>query len=109
MYQDNVSHTSSGGLQGGGPSRGGSRPRRTHSTCAGSDNSCEERYVSRRELRALFPVSDMTIWRWQHDPEVAFPAPIKLSNNGRNFWWLPALRDWEQRRRNPVDPSGRAP
>jgi predicted DNA-binding transcriptional regulator AlpA len=59
----------------------------------------DARYIARRELRALFPVSDMTIWRWQHDPQVGFPAPIKLSNNGRNYWWLPAIRDWECRRR----------
>jgi predicted DNA-binding transcriptional regulator AlpA len=51
----------------------------------------------------------MTIWRWQHDPQIAFPAPVKLGINGRNFWWLPAIRDWEQRRRNPVSPSRSAP
>ena len=72
-------------------------------------NPARERYITRRELRALFPVSDMTIWRWQHDPEVAFPAPVKLNNNGRNYWWFPAICDWEQRRRNAVDPNGRKP
>ncbi len=56
-----------------------------------------QRYVSRRELRRLFPVSDMTIWRWMGDPEVAFPRPIKFGN-GRNFWWLPEIIDWERRR-----------
>jgi predicted DNA-binding transcriptional regulator AlpA len=101
MYQDNLSRTAPSGLQGDGPSRGGSpalQPLRTHSMRDGRDNSCEERYISRRELRQLFPVSDMTIWRWQHDPHVAFPVPVKLGNNGRNFWWLPAIRDWERRR-----------
>ena len=57
-----------------------------------------ERYVGRRELRALFPVSDMTIWRWMRNPEVAFPAPVKLARNGRNFWWLPKILEWENRR-----------
>jgi len=70
---------------------------------------CDARYIGRRELRQLFPVSDMTIWRWQHDPQIAFPAPTRLSSNGRNYWWFPAIRDWEQRRRTVVDPSGRAP
>ena len=37
----------------------------------------EGRYVSRRELRSLFPVSDMTIFRWTNDPEVGFPKPVK--------------------------------
>jgi predicted DNA-binding transcriptional regulator AlpA len=58
----------------------------------------QQRYLSRRELRKLFPVSDMTIWRWQRDPHVAFPRPVKLGRNGRNFWWLPAILDWERRR-----------
>jgi predicted DNA-binding transcriptional regulator AlpA len=59
----------------------------------------EQRYVSRREVRQIFPVSDMTIWRWQRDPQVAFPAPVKLGRNGRNFWWLPAILDWDAKRR----------
>jgi predicted DNA-binding transcriptional regulator AlpA len=69
----------------------------------------EERYISRRELRQLLPVSDMTIWRWQHDPQIAFPAPVKPGINGRNFWWLPAIRYWEQGRRTVVEPNGSAP
>jgi predicted DNA-binding transcriptional regulator AlpA len=58
----------------------------------------EQRYVSRCELRKLLPVSDMTIWRWQRDPQVAFPAPVKLGRNGRNFWWLPAILEWQRSR-----------
>ena len=65
----------------------------------------EKRYISRRELRAHFPVSDMTIWRWMHDPEVAFPRPHKLGRNGRNFWWLPEILEWERSR---VGNAGRA-
>jgi predicted DNA-binding transcriptional regulator AlpA len=70
-----------------------------HGTNSEQSDAVANRYISRRELRALFPVSDMTIWRWQHDLRVGFPAPIKLGNNGRNYWWLPAVRDWECRRR----------
>jgi predicted DNA-binding transcriptional regulator AlpA len=76
--------------------------------CGGRNNPCEERYISRWELRQLFPVSDMTIWRWQHDPQIAFPAPVKLGINGRNFWWFPAIRDWERRRRE-LTPAGANP
>jgi predicted DNA-binding transcriptional regulator AlpA len=63
------------------------------------DRLNEQRYVSRRELRKLFPVSDMTIWRWQRDPQVAFPVPVKLGRNGRNFWWFPAILAWDAKRR----------
>jgi predicted DNA-binding transcriptional regulator AlpA len=65
-----------------------------------------ERYLSRRELRALFPVSDMTIWRWTQDPQIAFPKPVKLGRNGRNFWWLPEILKWERRRAAPRSVKG---
>jgi predicted DNA-binding transcriptional regulator AlpA len=88
-------------------------PETGHLASRGRENSPtgrdDARYIGRHELRALIPVSDMTIWRWQHDPQVAFPAPTKLGNNGRNYWWLPAVRDWEQRRRNPGGPRRNAP
>jgi hypothetical protein len=79
--------------------RGPNPPHRNIVPAAG-DRPTGQRYISRRELRALFPVSDMTIFRWTRDPEVAFPAPVKLSPNGRNFWWLPAVRDWDHKRRS---------
>ena len=81
------------------------RPRRSKAmqSLAGHNSKqydeATERYLSRRELRALFPVSDMTIWRWMHDPDVGFPAPGKLARNGRNFWWLPEILAWEAKRR----------
>jgi predicted DNA-binding transcriptional regulator AlpA len=58
----------------------------------------DDRYLCRRELRELIPASDMTIWRWQRDPEVAFPTPVKLGRNGRNYWSYQAVRDWIRRR-----------
>ena len=62
----------------------------------------DDRYINREQLRALIPASDMTLWRWQRDPSVAFPAPVKLGADGRNYWWLPKIRAWmrgrEQRR-----------
>ena len=52
----------------------------------------EDRYINREQLRELIPTSDMTIARWQRD--IGFPAPVKLGNDGRNYWWLPAIRAW---------------
>jgi predicted DNA-binding transcriptional regulator AlpA len=57
----------------------------------------EDRYINREELRAVIPASDMTIWRWQRDSEIAFPVPVKLGDNGRNYWWLPDVRAWMRR------------
>jgi predicted DNA-binding transcriptional regulator AlpA len=60
--------------------------------------AAENRYINRGQLRELIPASDMTLWRWQKDPEIAFPKPVKLGANGRNFWWLPTIRAWLRRR-----------
>jgi predicted DNA-binding transcriptional regulator AlpA len=58
----------------------------------------DERYIGIGELRELFPVSDMTFWRWQRNPSVGFPQPVKLGANGRNYWWLPAIKEWQAQR-----------
>jgi predicted DNA-binding transcriptional regulator AlpA len=60
--------------------------------------SPEERYINRAQLRTLIPASDMTVWRWQKNPKVAFPAPVKLGEDGRNYWWLPTVRAWMRAR-----------
>lgn len=58
----------------------------------------EDRYINREQLRALIPASDMTVWRWQRNSEIAFPVPVKLGGDGRNYWWLPDVRAWMRRR-----------
>jgi predicted DNA-binding transcriptional regulator AlpA len=58
----------------------------------------EDRYINRAQLRTLIPASDMTLWRWQRNPKVAFPAPVKLGADGRNYWWLPTVRAWMRTR-----------
>jgi predicted DNA-binding transcriptional regulator AlpA len=58
----------------------------------------DDRYINRGQLRALIPASDMTLWRWQRNPKVAFPAPVKLGADGRNYWWLPTVRAWMRTR-----------
>lgn len=53
-----------------------------------------EKFISGPELRKrLGDVSDMTLWRWQHDAGLNFPKPIKIRR--RNYyrevdvaaWW----------------------
>jgi predicted DNA-binding transcriptional regulator AlpA len=59
----------------------------------------EQRYVNRAQLREIYPTSDMTLWRWSRNSSVAFPPPVKLGADGRNYRWLPDLRAWDRRRR----------
>jgi predicted DNA-binding transcriptional regulator AlpA len=58
----------------------------------------EERYVNSKQLREIIPASAMTLWRWQRDLNIAFPAPVKLGANGRNYWWLPKVHEWMRER-----------
>jgi predicted DNA-binding transcriptional regulator AlpA len=69
----------------------------------------EDRYINREQLRALIPASDMTLWRWERNPKVAFPSPVKLGDDGRNYWWLPAIQSWMRQRQEHSNqsPAGR--
>jgi predicted DNA-binding transcriptional regulator AlpA len=68
----------------------------------------EERYVNSKQLREIIPASVMTLWRWQRDPEISFPAPVKLGADGRNYWWLPKVHAWMREREKRRAPFRRA-
>jgi predicted DNA-binding transcriptional regulator AlpA len=46
--------------------------------------------LTRRLLRRMVPVSDMTIWRWERDGQF----PKHLSIHGRNYWLLSEVALW---------------
>ena len=64
--------------------------------------------VNSRQLRQMIPVCDMTIRRWEKDPQIGFPQRIKL-NGGHCFWRLSAVKLWinrrDQSRATPVAPD----
>jgi len=61
--------------------------------------------VTAKLLKArLGGISDMTIWRWLHDPKLGFPAPVVI--NKRRFWYLGDIVDFEARHRSNT--SGKA-
>ncbi len=69
-------------------------------------------YINADQLKLMFPISDMTLWRWQGDPRVNFPVAVKLGAAGRNYWWLPDLVEWRRAReavatveREPIGPQ----
>ena len=55
----------------------------------------EERLVSRRLIRKLVPVSDMTIWRWERDN--SFPRHLTI--HGRNYWLYTEVEEWMAKQR----------
>ncbi|TXN27149.1 transcriptional regulator [Methylobacterium sp. WL19] len=42
-----------------------------------------------------YGVSDMTLWRWENDPALGFPKPIRI--NGRRYWRIADLQAFEAR------------
>ena len=60
---------------------------------ASEEVSGDDILVNSRQLRQILPVCDMTIRRWEKDPEIGFPPRIKL-NGGHVFWKLGAVRAW---------------
>lgn len=57
------------------------------------DNPAAEQYLPAAKVRERYGVSDMSIWRWLHDPALGFPTPTVI--NKRRYWALSQLRAWE--------------
>lgn len=63
----------------------------------------KEAHLTSKQLRAHFGgVSDMCLWRWQHDPELKFPEPMRI--NGRRYWKVADIEAW-QAAQNEATPS----
>lgn len=62
----------------------------THSTLLTPSFHNDERLLSRKLLRQLVTVSDMTIWRWER----AGIFPRHFTINSRNYWLLSEVKDW---------------
>lgn len=54
--------------------------------------TADDPLLSSRMVRACFNVTDMTIWRWQQDPKVGFPPPIKIGD--RSYWKSSTIEAW---------------
>jgi hypothetical protein len=70
----------------------------------------DETLVTAAGVRKMFgDKSDMTLWRWQHDPSLGFPAPIYIAR--RRYWRRNELSQFlvkqdaasvDERRRKPA-------
>ena len=59
--------------------------------------SSDRKFIIRRKLRARFgDISEMTLWRWEHDKKLAFPKAIAI--NGRKYYDLAEVEEWERTR-----------
>ena len=66
--------------------------------------SPQECFLTGPKIDARYGISAMTRWRWQRDPKLGFPPPMKI--NGRKLWRLSELESWERSRTSPGEQSG---
>jgi hypothetical protein len=48
------------------------------------------------KVAARYGVTTRSIERWEEDPELRFPRPLRI--NQRKYWSLTALESWERQR-----------
>jgi predicted DNA-binding transcriptional regulator AlpA len=53
-------------------------------------------YLPASQVCARYGISAMSIWRWCRDDALGFPHPLRI--NGRRFWKLAELEQWEASR-----------
>jgi hypothetical protein len=60
-------------------------------------NPADDVYLSTRQVCARYgDVSQMSLWRWLHDPKMKFPEPMRIQK--RRYWLLADLANWERSR-----------
>jgi predicted DNA-binding transcriptional regulator AlpA len=50
------------------------------------------RLITSAAVRKIFGVSDMALWRWAQNPELDFPAPIRIGT--RRYWRETDITAW---------------
>lgn len=58
-----------------------------------SKDSNPTELLSGPEVQVRYRRSHVTIWRWTRDPNLGFPAPLRI--NGYKYWRFSDLEAWE--------------
>ena len=58
--------------------------------------SHSKKYLTSRQVRDRYQISDMTLWRWLKDPLLNFPRPDYI--NGRRFFDTEKQDRWDEER-----------
>ncbi len=53
-------------------------------------------FTSKRVRHRYGDCSDMTLWRWTHDPTMSFPKPTYIK--GRRYWDADELDEFDRAR-----------
>ena len=51
-------------------------------------------YFTAKQVRERYKISAMTLWRWEHDPKIAFPKPLVI--NRRKLFDIDLMEAWER-------------
>jgi predicted DNA-binding transcriptional regulator AlpA len=54
-------------------------------------------YLTGPQIKTRYGCSYQTIWRWMKNPEMGFPAPLKINN--RNRFALDEIEAFERRQK----------
>jgi predicted DNA-binding transcriptional regulator AlpA len=58
------------------------------------DDADDDLLIPDPEVRRRYGgISEMTLWRWDRDPTLGFPKPVRIRN--RKYRRLSELRAWE--------------
>lgn len=64
--------------------------------------TAKHRLISASQIREIFGITDMTVWRWVHDEGLDFPKPIYIGR--RRYWRESDVMEWiSSRPREPED------
>lgn len=55
----------------------------------------ETLYLSRPKVLRRYDITDMTLWRWEHDNQLCFPKSILIRD--RNYFRITQLEQWERK------------
>lgn len=59
-------------------------------------NESEDINLPTRQVADRYKVHPRTVDRWVRDPALGFPSPMDI--NGRKYWVLRSLREFDQQR-----------
>ena len=82
------------------PTKTSARARSSRQPPLGDANSKPRKFLTGPQVCARYAITDMSLWRWLHDPELGFPQPSLIVQR-RRFWDENILRAWELTRVPP--------
>jgi len=56
----------------------------------------EGRFLTGPQVQQRYGISEMTMWRWEQNPELNFPKPMRVGR--RKFYREDELTTWERER-----------